>query len=54
MQRAEISTETNQAQFSLISGMAAFIGYCHIKIGIIIPNRLRPRDLIHRIRTAKQ
>jgi hypothetical protein len=33
------STETNQAQFCLISGTAALICWCRVRIEIIYPNR---------------
>jgi hypothetical protein len=35
----KISTETNQAQFCLISGTAAFMCWCRVRIEIIYPNR---------------
>jgi hypothetical protein len=33
-----ISTETNQAQFCIISGTATFICWCRVRIEIIYPN----------------
>jgi hypothetical protein len=35
----KMSMVTNQAQFSLISGTAAFIYWCRVRIEIIYPNR---------------
>jgi hypothetical protein len=51
MQCVEISTETNQAQSSLLSGMAKFICSCCVRIKIIYPNR--PCDIIPCIQTPK-